>query len=86
MGLEILGNQEEITFQDLSFKMYFPTKPGTFSVWGLGGHNTYRYLPQPEVGDWWNEKNTHYMGAGGVTHIGYIDKNTYVESVISYST
>jgi len=86
MGLEILGNQEEVTFQDLSFKMYFPTKLGTFSVWGLGGHNTYRYLPQPEVGDWWNEKNTHYMGAGGVTHIGYIDKNTYVESVISFSS
>ncbi|WP_258103202.1 TonB-dependent receptor [Marinoscillum sp. MHG1-6] len=42
IGLDILGEEEAISFQDLSFKLNLPTKKmGTFSVWGLGGINTY---------------------------------------------
>ncbi|MFY0601152.1 MAG: TonB-dependent receptor [Cyclobacteriaceae bacterium] len=43
VGLDILGEEEDVTFQDLSFKFNVPTKKlGRFSIWGLGGRNTYQ--------------------------------------------
>ncbi len=86
LGVEILGSQEDVSFQDLSFKIHIPTeKLGSFSVWGLGGQNTYGYKPAPEIGDWWHEKNTHWMGAAGISHITYFGENTFVESIVSGS-
>lgn len=42
VGLDILGEEEDVTFQDLAFKFNIPTKKlGRFSIWGLGGKNTY---------------------------------------------
>ncbi|MEP4535317.1 MAG: TonB-dependent receptor [Cyclobacteriaceae bacterium] len=42
IGLDILGEEENVTFQDISFKFNIPTKKmGRFSIWGLGGRNTY---------------------------------------------
>jgi hypothetical protein len=42
LGINVLGDEENVNFQDLSFKLNLPTKKlGKFSVWGLGGHNTY---------------------------------------------
>ena len=42
IGINVLGEQEDVNFQDFSFKLNLPTKKlGRFSVWGLGGHNTY---------------------------------------------
>lgn len=86
VGLEILGSQEDVAFQDLSFKLHFPTeKYGSFSIWGLGGLNSYSYKPRPEIGDTWHEENDHGLAAAGVTHIGYIGNDTYVETVVSYN-
>ena len=86
MGLEILGEQEDVAFQDLSFKVHLPTdRAGSFSIWGLGGHNSYGYKPNAEVGDWWHEANYQYMGIGGVTHVAYLNENTFIESIVSGS-
>lgn len=42
VGLDILGEEENVAFQDLSFKFNLPSKKlGRFSIWGLGGNNTY---------------------------------------------
>lgn len=83
-GIEILGEQEKITFQDLSFKLFVPTeKVGTFSIWGLGGQNRYQYLADPSIGDYWHEDETQYMGVSGITHVAYLNKDTYIESIIS---
>ncbi len=86
LGIEILGSQEDVAFQDLSFKVHIPTnRAGSFSIWGLGGYNQYSYKPDPEIGDWWHEENDHYMGVGGITHIAYFGENTFLESIVSGS-
>ncbi len=84
IGLNILGDQEDVVFQDLSFKIHLSTKnAGSFSIWGLGGNNTYRYLPDPVFDEPYSEFNTHNMGATGVTHVAYLSSNTYLESIVS---
>lgn len=86
VGIQILGEQEDITFQDLSFKVNLPgTKLGSFSIWGLGGRNTYTYRPLLELGEWDFEDNEQQMGVGGLTHVAYLNKNTYLNTVVTYS-
>ncbi len=87
LGINILGDQEDVTFQDLSFKVNVPgTKLGTFTLWGLGGHNTYTYTPQTEFGEWDFEDNVQKMGVGGLTHVAYLNEDTYINSVLSFSS
>lgn len=87
VGIPILGDQEDVTFQDLSFKLHLPAgKSGVFSLWGLAGRNTYGYQPDESNGDWWHEENTHQMGVAGLTHTFYLSHDTYVESVMSASS
>jgi len=65
-------------FQDISFKIYHPTKKlGTFSIFGIGGlsHET------GEDGYIWNSN----MLTLGLSHIMSINPTTYLKSVISYS-
>lgn len=84
VGLNILGDQEDVVFQDLSFKVHLSTKKaGSFSIWGLAGNNTYTYIPDPAFDDPYSEDNTHNMGAAGITHIAYLSPNTYLESIVS---
>ena len=86
LGIEILGSQEDVTFQDLSFKVNLPgTKLGSFSIWGLGGKNTYTYRPLLEFGEWDYEDNEQQMGVAGLTNVAYLNKNTYLNTVVSYS-
>ena len=65
---------ENLDYQDLSFKLHLPTrKAGTFSVWFTGLYDNYR-SDVPDVSDWetlWDmnsswSKQTHL--AGGITH------------------
>ena len=86
LGINILGDQEDVTFQDLSFKVNLPgTKAGTFSLWGLAGRNTYTYTPLTEFGEWDFEDNTQTLAVGGLTHIAYLSDDTYLNSVLSVS-
>ena len=84
IGLNILGDQEDVTFQDLSFKIHLATRnAGSFSIWGLGGNNTYTYIPDPVFDEPYSDSNVHNMGAAGVTHVAYLSDNTYIESIVS---
>ncbi|WP_421893067.1 TonB-dependent receptor [Marinoscillum sp.] len=87
LGIDILGDQEDITFQDLSFKVFVPTeKAGTFSLWGLGGANTYGYKADTvNTNDFYFEDESQWMGATGLTHIVYLGADTYLKSIVSYS-
>ena len=86
IGLDILGEQEDITFQDLSFKVRVPTKNfGSFSLWGLGGKNSYRYLPDPSFGDWENDREDQTMAVAGVTNVLYVSDNSFFETILSGS-
>ena len=86
IGLGILGDQEHVSFQDLSFKIHSPTeKFGSFSFWGLGGRNTYTYRPDDEIDDVYYEDEMRGMGVMGLTNVYFLNPNTFVESVISGS-
>lgn len=85
MGIEILSAQEEIIFQDLSYKVRIPTqKIGSFSLWGLGGKNSYRLLPQSQ-GDWENDREDQSTGVAGITHVMYLSDDSFFENIISGS-
>ncbi len=78
------------TYQDLSFKVFIPTKKaGTFSIFGLGGKN---YIEEPAIEDsskWeydWDASNYssgQLVGVIGVSNLYHIGKNTYIKSVLA---
>lgn len=63
-------------YQDLSFKLNFPTKIGEFSVWGVGGNDFGKTKKEPirDPGQWeveddfTNQEYGFNVGAAGVTH------------------
>lgn len=86
LGLDILGEQEDISFQDLSFKIRVPTKKlGSFSFWGLGGANSYRYLPNEAIGDTDNDRENQTTGVTGVTNVFYVSDDSFFETIFSAS-
>ncbi len=86
IGVEVIAENEAVTFQDFSFKFHLPTKNlGTFSLWGVGGASDYRYKANPEDGDYFDEDSQNRMGAFGLSNIFYFNENTYLKSILSYS-
>lgn len=79
-------------YQDLSFKLNFPTKKlGTFSVFGLGGYNTATKLPEKDSSTW-NDNNPNYtldnkseMGVTGISHQLFLNKKSYIKTVVAVS-
>ena len=77
-------------YQDLSFKLNFPTKKaGTLSVWGIGlidksgaeakkNNSEWKYDTDQE-----NQEVKQYMGAVGVSHKIFINNKQYVKSSVA---
>lgn len=66
--------KETLDYQDLSFKLNFPTQnAGTFAVWFSGLYDNYKN-EVPDVSDWetlWDQNDSHSKQAsyaGGLTH------------------
>lgn len=78
-------------YQDASFKLNLPTKKaGTFSIFGLGGYNTVTKNPEEDSTKWSRDPNFKLYGVGnyvvaGITHQYFINKNTYIKTVLSTS-
>ncbi len=86
IGLLPIFGEEEIVFQDLSFKLHLPTeKAGTFSFWGLGGLSRDTDLAVPEEGDNFNSNFRSGMGVAGLSHIYFLNKDTFIESKLTSS-
>lgn len=86
LGLDILGEREEIVFQDLSFKVRIPTKKlGSFSLWGLGGENSYTFLPDTNIGETDFENEDQTTAAVGVTNVFYVSDDSFFETILSGS-
>jgi hypothetical protein len=94
MGIDISGGDVVPKFQDLSYKLYFPTrKAGYFSIWGLGGVSSAgsNYLSDSTLwtyrSDRYGYTENHRLMINGITH-NYIFKNgkTYIRTVAAYST
>ncbi len=82
------------TWQDLSFKIFVPTKKaGYFSLWGLGGNSIYEDLATKDSTQWKyksdyrQETSINSLGIIGLTHNYFFDNNkTYIKTTISAST
>lgn len=71
----IIGNNAGVNFQDLSFKLNFPTKKaGTFSLWGIGLIDHSGQDPEKDRSKWEYQDDmeksdvNQYMGTIGLSH------------------
>ena len=90
--LKINNTGQRIKYQDLSFKLNFPTeKAGVFSLWGIGGiDNTHKdALSAPA--DWKtdidrvNNNWDTYVGTVGLRHQITAGERSFVESHVAFS-
>ncbi len=81
---------ETIRYQDLSFKLNFPTeKAGTFSVWGMGLIDEASANPKKDSKEWKyaddNEQNDikQYTGVAGLSHKFFFKNNAYLKTTLA---
>lgn len=87
----IIPSDQVPVYQDLSFKLNFPTaKAGTFSVWGVGGIDNNSEPVDDDSTKWktnWDRLKGNwdlYSGATGVSHRYSVGKS-YISTTISAS-
>lgn len=79
-----------IRYQDLSFKLHFPTqKAGVFSVWGIGLRDGAKANVRTDSTKWEYKEDkqqndiTQYTGATGLNHKYFIGQNTFVSTTLA---
>lgn len=79
-------------YQDLSFKLNFPTKKaGTFSLFGIGGLNTATKSPEKDDTKWDDDhpnfklNNKGTLGVAGISHQLFLNKHSYLKTILSAS-
>lgn len=82
LGVVDIDENEKNTFQDLAFKLNFPTdRFGTFSVFGMGGLSKYT-----RTGESFREDTENYdMGVIGVSNDLILNSSTLLKTSISVS-
>jgi hypothetical protein len=76
-------------YQDLSFKLNFPNRMGSISVWGIGSIDNQKQPKMSDSSDWETANDRLYfdwhlkMGAVGVTHKLILGKQTYIKTTIA---
>ncbi len=83
-------NAGAVRYQDLSFKLNFPTlKAGTFSVWGMGLMDRSGAKTKANINEWKynedreNEDVKQYMGTAGITHKILLNDRQYLKSTFA---
>lgn len=78
------------SYQDLSFKLNFPTnKAGTFSLWGIGLIDGSGASPKTNRADWQYDSDKElldvkqFMGAVGLSHKISLNKQQFVKSTFA---
>ncbi|MCE7065600.1 TonB-dependent receptor [Dyadobacter sp. CY326] len=80
LGLEVSGDATT-DFQDGAFKIHVPSDDNSVvTVWGMGGISTSKENSGGE-----KEMFTSNRGMLGINYLRYVNKKTYVESIISYA-
>lgn len=77
-------------YQDLSFKLHFPTeKHGIFDVFGLGGYNLEALeldlRAQSDPDDYYREFDKSTLAIAGLSHLYPISKKDYLKSTLALS-
>ena len=88
MGINLVSERVDNTFQDLSFKLNFNSEDykHRVSIWGIGGLSDERMNPVEGVENW--RSYTDYltrdfitnMGAVGINHTWQLTKNAYIRN------
>lgn len=75
-------------YSDVSFKLNMPTeRAGTFALFGLGGQNTVRQVPEADSAKWdgefgeWGFDETQTVGTIGLSHRILLSDNSYLKTV-----
>ena len=75
LGIEVIGETSKIDYQDLNFKLNFPTKKaGVFSVWSTALLDNYGQSPEKDMNRWESSYDRQglqadqFMLAGGISH------------------
>jgi len=94
--LEKLGVdlKESANYQDLSFKLHFPTpKAGIFSLTGIGGLSSIALTESDKSQGKWTFENhgedlrsSNVMGTLGLSHLYFFNENTRIQSYLSAMT
>lgn len=90
MGLHLVGERIDNTFQDLSFNLYFPSKNKKhfFTLWGIGGLSQETESAVENTADWKSYSDYFTrdfdtnMGAVGATHTALLSDNAYLKTSI----
>ena len=93
LGIDITGGEIAPGWQDLSYKLYFPTeKWGSISLWGMGGYSNAGSIAERDTSKWeyrgdaYEEVEDHYVGITGMTHKYFFpNKKTYLVTVAALS-
>jgi len=92
LGILPEGVSQIPKYQDLSFKLNFPTKKyGTFSLWGIGGIDNNKEQNELDSTKWVTDWDKIYynwnltIGAIGLTHKIIADKKTYINTTLAAS-
>lgn len=79
-----------VKYQDLSFKLNFPTKrSGSFTVWGIGLKDRSGATPKDDSAKWFYDSDRQlsdvqqYMGATGVSHKYYFNSYSYIKTTLA---
>jgi hypothetical protein len=89
MGVKL---KESANYQDLSFRLHFPTKKaGVFSVTGLGGLSNIAIKDSNKPPDKWifnghgeDLITSSRLASLGLSHLYFINENTRIESFLSF--
>lgn len=80
----------KMDYQDLNFKLNFPTRSaGTFSVWGTALIDKFKSSFDRDPGKWdyledaAQAHSTQYMAAGGITHRYFFGENTLLKTTLA---
>ncbi len=83
-------NAGGVRYQDLSFKLNFPTqKAGVFSLWGIGLIDGSGAKAKTDMSKWEYDADKdeqdvkQYMGASGISHKIFINNNQFVKSTLA---
>lgn len=80
LGFELNEAGQYKDYQDISFKLNFPTQAGSFSVFGIGGKSKANRTDTTLF-----DNNISDVGVLGVSYKHRIDKNTFLNGSVSYS-
>ena len=88
--VNVIPSDQQIRYQDLSFKLNLPTKrSGTFSLWGIGGIDKALQPLETDPDVWendWDRVSFDWgvqMGAVGLTHRMLTGRRTYINTTLA---